>query len=120
MNKKTFYMVILLLVIIFSSKVYGAPAMEAEADFAYVEGNEWILLELQSEGKIVPIDRQKLAAMNMPDVFTIRFQDGLLGGMGAPNRYTAPYSTGKNRTINIGLIASTMMFSFIEPDGLNE
>jgi len=104
----------------FPVSVSGAPAKEAGASFKDAEMKDWILLELRKNGETVRMDRQKLAANEMGGVYAIYFQDGRLSGLGAPNRYHAPYSTGANRSITIGNIASTMMFSFLEPDGLKE
>ena len=106
--------------IIFPGNAAGAPARDADAAFKDAEGKEWILLEVKRDGKTIPMDRQKLAAYDMGGVYTIFFQEGRLNGLGAPNRYQAPYGTGSNRSLSIGNIASTMMFSFMEPEGLTE
>lgn len=112
--------------IVFPLATIAAPAREAEALFRDAEGKEWILSELStaasagSAGKTTFMDRQKLALNNMAGFYTISFREGRLSGLGAPNRYNGPYSTGANRLISIGNIASTMMAAFMEPEELKE
>ena len=119
-------MVLFLLAILFPHSVHGAPIQEGGAAFRDVEGKEWILSELRSAGKIVRMDRQKLAADNLGGVYTINFREdkssgeGQINGMGAPNRYFAPYKAGANKALSIGNLASTMMAAFREPEGLGE
>ena len=60
-------------------------------------GTEWHLVQLR--GNDVAFDAQS---------FNIRFSDdGTLSGIGACNRFNAPYSVMEKRAINIGTIAST-------------
>jgi len=107
-------------VILFPQGVDGAPAKDGTASFRDAEGKEWMLLELKSGGRTTTMDRNKLAIDNLIGVYTLRFQEGRLSGMGAPNRFTAPYTAGPNRSLDISLIASTMMMAFREPEGLKE
>lgn len=121
-----FCMALFLPVIAFPSGASGAAAQEGGASFQNVEGKEWFLSEVKSAGATVRMDRQKLAADNMGGVYTINFQkdqtatENRASGMGAPNRFFAPYTVGSNRAIKIGNAASTMMMAFKEPDGLKE
>ena len=114
------------ILILFPCHVSGAPAYEGGMTFKYVEGKEWVLEELRSDGKTVYFDRKKLEAEGLRDVYTIIFRDSgepngsQVNGMGAPNRYFGPYTSFSNRTISIGNLASTMMMAFREPDGLKE
>lgn len=63
-------------------------------------GTEWHLVQLR--GNDVSFDAQS---------FNIHFaDDGTLAGIGACNRFTAPYTTGENRSIDINTIASTRRF----------
>jgi heat shock protein HslJ len=106
------------------SIIHGAPAQEGGTTFKDVEGKEWMLSEFVSAGKTVRMDRQKLELDNFGGVYTIQFQEngseGRVSGMGAPNRYFGPYTAGANRSLSIGNMASTMMATFREPDGLRE
>ena len=112
--------IFILSMIAFPSIAYGAPARDAAAVFADVEGKEWILSEVKTGGITVRVDRQKLEADGMGGFFVISFNEGRLSGIGAPNRYFGPYTAAANRTINIGTIASTRMAAFKEPDDIKE
>jgi heat shock protein HslJ len=90
------------------------------AEFKDVQGKEWILQQIKSQGKTVTIDRKKLDANNMGGAFTINFEEGRVSGMGAPNRYFGPYTVDSNNALGIGLLASTMMAAFYEPEELKE
>ena len=106
--------------VLFPQGVNAAPARDGGASFKDVEGKEWLLSEVRSGGKTVTMDRQKLALDNLIGIYSLGFREGRLSGMGAPNRFTAPYSTGSNRYLSIGQAASTMMIAFREPEGLKE
>ena len=120
-------MAALALTAIIPGRVYGAAShegaaasQETRADFGDVRGKEWIITEVRSAGKTVSVDRKKLEAANMGGFYTISFNEGQANGQGAPNRYFAPYAAGFNQSLGISNIASTMMLSLIEPDGLKE
>jgi len=106
--------------VLFPHSMNAAPARDAAAKFNDVEGKEWLLSELKTRQRTITLDRQKLAIDNLVGIYSASFQEGRLAGMGAPNRYTAPYTIDANRSINIGLVASTMMLAFREPDELKE
>ena len=112
---------------IFPGRAYGAAShegagasQESRADFTEVQGKEWILAEVKSQGKTTNMDRKKLEAANMGGFYTINFNGNQAVGQGAPNRFFAPYAAGLNQSLGISNIASTMMLSLIEPDGLKE
>jgi heat shock protein HslJ len=117
-------LILSLLAIAFTSCADGASVRANEPDsgavFGDVEGNEWILLEVKSGKKTIPMDRKKLEADGMGGVYTINFKDGRVYGMGAPNRYFGPYTLGSNRSLSIGNLATTLMASIKNPPGLNE
>jgi len=86
-----------------------------------VEGKEWMLTELRSGGNTVRIDRSKLGGADTNGSFTIIFQDGRVNGVGWPNRYFGPFTTGSGDALTISeALASTMMAAFIELDELKE
>jgi len=107
-------------VIMFPLHAGALPSQESGAVFKDVTGKEWFLSEVRNSGKTVTIDRQQLAADNMSGSFSITFNENQVNGMGAPNRFFAPFTTGSNNSLSIGNLASTMMFSFKEPEGINE
>jgi len=115
-----FCAVLVLPAIMFPLRAGAAPAQDSGAVFKDVAGKEWFLSEVRNSGNTVTIDRQKLAADNMGGSFSITFNENQVNGMGAPNRFFAPFTTGSNNSLGIGNLASTMMFAFKEPEGLNE
>ena len=121
-----FGMALVLPAIVFPAGASAAAAQENGAAFSEAEGKEWFLAEVKSSGGTIRMDRRKLAADNMGEVFSINFQKdrekntNRASGMGAPNRYFAPYTAGGNKALKIENVASTMMAAFKEPDGLKE
>jgi len=116
MNKLTgvnFCAALILPAIVFVSCVGGAKIKNAQ-------GKEWVLLEIKSQGKAVPIDRKKLEAGNMGGAFTINFEEGRVSGVGAPNRYSGPCTIDSNNTLSIGNMVSTKMAALFEPDEIKE
>ncbi|MCL2602541.1 MAG: META domain-containing protein [Treponema sp.] len=94
------------------------------ASFRSVEGRGWVLTELRRGGRTIPIapDRQKLNAAGFEEIYTINFsiREGMVRGLGAPNRFFGPFTLGKGEDLTMGNLASTMMISFIEPESLRE
>nr|AGS53989.1 hypothetical protein [uncultured bacterium contig00088] len=91
------------------------------ADFARdVQGRDWILARIVTGTQTVTLDRERLAREEFGEIFTLRFDDNLVAGTGAPNTYRAPYTPGDDRSLAIGLLATTMMFAFREPEEINE
>ena len=113
-------------VLMFPFTASGEAVMERGPVFSDVAGKEWVLSELRSGGKITTIDRKKFEAENMGGFYSLSFREeesvnkGMIGGMGAPNRYFGPYTESDNKTLTIGNIASTMMLAFREPEELKE
>lgn len=63
-------------------------------------GTEWHLVQLQGKDVGYALDK-----------FNVQFAaDGSLAGIGACNRFTAPYSSTEKRALNIGTIASTRRY----------
>lgn len=63
-------------------------------------GTEWHLVQLQGQDVGFALDK-----------FNLQFAaDGSLSGIGACNRFTAPYSTTEKRGLDIGTIASTRRY----------
>jgi len=106
-----------------SGDAQSADMPADSSNFADVAGRDWSLAELRSGGKTVTINRTPPASFANADLsewFSIRFQDGQLNGLGAPNRYVGPYTLADNQAIAIGPTASTMMASFYEMEELKE
>jgi heat shock protein HslJ len=83
------------------------------ATFDEVRGREWVLTGIQTgEGGII--------SNSSGDDYTMTINEEQIGGRAAPNRYFAPYELGEDQDITISPIAGTLMFSFVEPEGLTE
>ena len=81
-----------------------------------IQDRNWILEEARVNSNQVQIDR----SIGMQEIFTLRFEADRISGVGAPNRYFAPYSAGQNNTLSMGMIAGTLMAPLFEPEGLKE
>ena len=112
--------VLILPVLVFVSCASGMSIRGSKAVFDDVQGKEWILLEIKSQGKTVSIDRNKLDAGFPNGAFTINFEEDKVNGVGAPNRYFGPCTVNSDKTLSIGNLASTMMLALFEPDELKE
>jgi heat shock protein HslJ len=102
-----------------------APKPEFQAalelpGFDEVMDREWVLSQIQTPNGPKEFSREALAAQDMGDYYTLRFDTERLSGKGAPNRYAAPYQCGESAAISIQAIAGTLMASFREPPGLGE
>jgi len=124
--------VICMIFVLFASCV-SAPTQTSATDKRNSQGDStlpttltswnWRLAELRNATGTVTINRIPPADFETADLsgwFVIRFLDGQVSGMGAPNRYSGPYTAGTNQTISIGNVASTKMLSFVELAELKE
>ena len=98
----------------------GSAAQAGDINFNDITGIEWTLSELRRGGNIVQIDREWLEANYIGNWFTISFEDDRVFGTGAPNRFSGPTTAGNGQALGIGLLASTLMASFIELEALSE
>jgi len=92
----------------------------ADADFSGVMHRDWILSEIRTATESVTLDRAASAAIGFGDIFTIRFEENRVSGVGAPNSFFGPYTLAENRAITLGPMASTLMATFMEPEELTE
>jgi heat shock protein HslJ len=82
---------------------------------------DWLLLEVRTAEALIDLERSRLEAEGMGDVFSLRFDgEDRVSGKAAPNRYTAPCSWGDDNTLGIGPAAATMMMAIKEPEALKE
>ncbi|MDR1325748.1 MAG: META domain-containing protein [Treponema sp.] len=97
----------------------GSAAYSDETTFDAVRGKTWRLIAVQTAAGDTGFSRQALEADGMGGFFSLSFDKERLNGVGAPNRYVAPYKV-ENDSLSIEKMASTLMASFREPKGLNE
>jgi len=99
------------------------------ADEGFLDNTEiqWLLTSVSINGSDTGFNRGELNEIpNEAEFFTLMFgrvsfgSSGNVSGVGAPNRFSAPYTYGNNRTIEILPMRSTLMASIFEPQGLKE
>jgi heat shock protein HslJ len=83
-------------------------------------GKDWKLTEVRINNINTGFNRSDLARSGYTDGFTLSFDNEMIGGVGAPNRYSAPYTLKTNNQIIIALIRATLMAPIREPDKLRE
>ena len=88
--------------------------------FSEIIGKEWKLIEVHVDGTNINFNRYVLADEGFNELFTLTFDEETISGVGAPNRYSAPYTQEENQTITIKLARSTMMAPLREPEKLKE
>ena len=88
--------------------------------FSDVIGKEWQLVEVKAESQSITFNRDNLNAEGFGNIFTLNFDAERLSGVGAPNRYTAPYKVAKDQAISVSLVAGTLMAAIREPEKLKE
>jgi heat shock protein HslJ len=98
----------------------GGSAVRSNRSFADVQDMDWILAEIKTASGTVLMDRQKMESVNLGEAYTLRFGPERLTGIGAPNRFTGPYTAGEGRSLSIGPAAATQMMSLVQPEGLTE
>jgi hypothetical protein len=84
-----------------------------------VQGKEWKLAGVEVGGTDTGFSRARLGT-DFSNAYTLRFQDGLATGRGAPNSYRAPFEQGPNQGLSLQQAAATLMAPLREPEGLKE
>ena len=95
-------------------------AAPREAAFGDIRGKEWKLAGLRTAAGDRGFSRRALEEEGFGDAFSLKFEGERISGVGAPNRYFAPYELGDGQTLEIKSLAHTLMASFKEPAALNE
>jgi len=83
-----------------------------------VKNKEWFLEEVKTAAGVISINRAQ-GDIDFSGIYSLTFDEHMASGVGAPNRYSAPYSVEGN-SLNIGLARTTLMASIFEPEGLKE
>jgi len=103
-----------------AANVPAAQVAVGDGDFSDVMDRYWILSEIRTAYETVTLDRDNHAALGFGDIFTLRFEGGMVFGTAMPNTYRGPYTLGENQSLTFGLMATTMMAAFMEPEELTE
>jgi len=110
-------LIVSLLVVVFVIGCASKPASTSNA--ADLKGKDWKLVEVWIDGKNSNFSRKDLTDKT-GDIFTLKLDGENISGVGAPNRYSAPYTLSGKQNISVKLIRSTMMASLLQPDKLKE
>jgi heat shock protein HslJ len=94
-------------------------ACNSTPKFADVRDKEWKLAAVKTGSEEFVFDRDRLIDEGFGDIFTLQFADQITG-KGAPNRYFGPYEAGKDLSLTIKSVASTLMAPIREPEKLKE
>ena len=97
-----------------SAKTPQAPA------FSELLGKNWILAEARVKPDTLIFELNPSAGENARAFFTLTFDAERVSGVGAPNRYFAPYTLGEQNAISISTTTGTRMALLQEPEGLKE
>jgi len=89
-----------------------------DVDFSELMYMDWMLSEIRTASETITLDRDD--PMGFGDIFTLRFEGDMVFGRAMPNTYRGPYTLGENQALAFGLMATTMMATLVEPEGLNE
>jgi heat shock protein HslJ len=100
--------------------ILAVIACKSIPNFSDVSEKEWKLVEVHVGGKSIGFDRNTLVSDGFGDIFTLKFDAERISGVGAPNRYFAPYTLDKNQAISIKTIGGTLMAPLRQPEKLKE
>ena len=88
--------------------------------FSDVMGKEWKLVEVRTGDKDTAFNRSTLSKEGASDIFTMKIEAELLSGVGASNRFTAPYTLGEGQSIEVQPMRATLMAPLRQPEKLRE
>ena len=91
-----------------------------QAQFSGIQEKDWNLISFFVDGRNSGFSRNTFILEGFEGFFTLHFDEERISGIGAPNRYFAPYTIEKSSSIKISVIASTLMAAFREPEKLKE
>ncbi len=111
MRKQIFILVLVITIII---------SCTSGPKFTDVVGKEWKLIEVNVNGRDILFDRNTLNSEDAGNIFTFNFDAQNISGVGAPNRYSGPYTLGREQAINMSPVRSTMMAPLKQPEKLRE
>jgi len=112
--------IILVILILLTLNACSSTSKSANIISTDIMGVEWVLAEIRTGSKNIVLNRTSSKMKGFENSFTLYFDDNRLSGVGAPNRFFAPYKFGKNQTITVQPIASTLMASIHELEILKE
>lgn len=123
--KKIFFVCLLITAFLVSCK--SVPKVEkntagekVSSEFSNVTGKDWKLIEVRIKNVDTGFNRRSLTRSETMDYFTVNFNPEMISGVGAPNRYSAPYKLGEGKSISILIVRATLMATLFETEKLRE
>jgi len=95
-------------------------ACSSDPKFSDIMEKDWKLIEVRCSPENISFNRSKLAEEGFGDIFTLRFDKERINGVGALNRYFAPYTLANKQDITIKSIAQSQIAPIHEPEYLKE
>jgi len=105
---------------LWAAVVFILAACAGAPRFSAVMNKDWNLAAVRTKPENIIIDRGKLKEEGFGDIFTLRFDAERVNGIGAPNRYFAPYTLADKQGITIKMVAQTQMLAIREPEKFKE
>jgi heat shock protein HslJ len=105
---------------LWAAAVFIIAACTSAPPFSDVINKDWNLAEVRFKTENIIFERGKLAGEGFGDFFTLRFDAERVNGIGAPNRYFAPYTLTDKQGITIKMVSQTLMLAVREPEELKE
>ena len=102
-----------------SAPAAAVAAADSPSVFGEVVGKNWKLIEVHIN-KNNSLNKYVITREGMEEIFTLKFDEQNIAGVGAPNRYSAPYTIGEDSAISIMTVRATLMASIREPEQLRE
>jgi len=115
MNSYAKFMTLLLTIIAVTFACSSVP------QFSDVMDKDWNLIAVRDSSGNIIFDRNNMTEESFGDFFTLRFDKERVNGVGAPNRYFAPYTLPDNKQeIAIKTVAQSQMAALFELEELKE
>jgi heat shock protein HslJ len=105
---------------LWAAAVFILAACAGAPPFSDVMNKDWNLAEVRVKPENIIIERDKLKEEGFGDIFTLRVDAERVSGVGAPNRYFAPYTLADKQGITVKMVSQTMMLAIREPEKLKE
>jgi len=100
----------------------GCNTTAGLTDITDALGKDWKLIEVHVNNRNTEFDRRSLVRDGFGDIFTLNIDAENISGVGAPNRYSAPYTVSEDDplAVSIAVVRSTLMAPIYHPEKLRE
>ncbi|MDR2964513.1 MAG: META domain-containing protein [Treponema sp.] len=102
--------------------VLGCKSTNNLTDISDAIGKDWKLVEVRVNNRNTEFNRKTLVRDGFGEIFTIKIDTENISGVGAPNRYSAPYTSSAEdiTSVKIETVRSTLMAPIYHPERLRE